>query len=181
MQFVQLLLTDQQVELLAAAARDGMNTPDIHSEDANELWRLHLLLQDASEKPSKYPPMGKMAASVRTLVRKNKGAAQPPRKNKRKQRQEGRRAWNIQRRKQRRIFAEEYNKAVEIMEAETAEHEANVAELIERTEKQAKFNVTDGFGQVVLEGVPAEFIVDSEGNSLLTEKKAKLHLPFRKG
>jgi transcription elongation GreA/GreB family factor len=196
---VQLLLTDEQAELAAAALLDAEeqlkedvnDLPELTSEDVafkesrlaeiQQVGRLFLLFQDASERPAKYPPTGKMASSVRTIVRRAKGASQPnTRRNRRKARQAERRAYRKFTRLHRREIAEQYNAAVEQMEKEQAEYEAAQRELEERIADQPTFTIRDGWGNDVMVGVPAEFILDAEGRPVLLEKKSKLHLPFRK-
>lgn len=183
MRFVSVLLTDEQAELAAAALRDAESalreelTDEEHTgeqaannervaEDARFAGRLSMLFQDAAENPTKYAPTGKMAATVRGIVRRAKGPAQPPRKNKRKARQEARMRTSKERRKFRRQIAENYNKARTIMEAEKAEMEQIHAETMARIEAQPKYKVVNAFGQSIIEGVPAEFVVRMDGEGL---------------
>lgn len=175
MRFVQLLLTDEQAELVAAACLDAERTviadegeESPAAEDAKQLGRLALLFQDAAERPAKYTPTGKLAATVRSVHRRAKGAAQPKPLNKRKQRQERRIRTAKERREMRRLFTQGYNEARERLEAERIEAESAQRELEERLEKQRKFKVVTADGDLIIAGVPAEFVVDEEtGESLL--------------
>jgi hypothetical protein len=181
--FVQLLLTAEQAELVAAALRDteaaireeGTNEETTSEEVANNervgeaaraVGRLSLLFADAAENPSKYPPQGKLASTVRDITRRAKGAAQPEgRKNKRKARQERRIATAKERRRYRREMAEGFNKAREIMEQEAAEAAEFQAEIEARISDQPKYNVVDAYGNLIVAGVPAEFVKTEEGES----------------
>lgn len=171
MRFVQLLLTDEQAEWTAAALRDaekdlkaqldelGDDAEMWMADDAAMLGRLSMLFQDAAEQPSKYPPTGKRAATVRTIVRRAKGAAQPQsRKNKRKSRQERRMRTAKERRRLRREVAESWNRAREIMEREAEEAREAYEALLARVADQPKYQVLDSAGNVVLDGIPAEFV-----------------------
>lgn len=186
MRFVQLLLTEDQAELAAAACRDAEQALAAESGDeweaqtaagdpvsqsfydAQQLGRLALLFRHASESPLQYPPTGKMATTVRSVVRRAKGAAQPKPLNKRKQRQERRMRTHKERRRFQKEITASYNAAREQMEAERLEAEQYWHEFQERIEKQAKFKVVTADGRTVVEGVPAEFvIVEETGENLL--------------
>lgn len=187
MKFVQLLVTDDQAELVAAALRDaeeqlkkvaaetdpqGLSREqyDGVNADMNALGRLQLLFQDASENPTKYPPTGKMAATVRGIARRAKGRSKTPSlSRKRASRHQRRRAERHFYRRNRKLI-ESYNKGLAEYEAAQAEYEASVAEVNERVKDQPTFSVTDGFGNVTLAGIPAEFIIDAEGKSLAAPK-----------
>lgn len=186
MRFVQLILTDEQAELAAAALRDAeaqlktMRTdadPETEKEadymsglggDIAQVGRLSMLFQDASENPSKYPPTGKMASTVRRITRRAKGYAETPSRSRRRaDRHQRRRAMRHFARRNREMV-EGYNRAVEMYEAEQAEVEAARAEVEERIERQPKFTILSGDGQTIMSGIPAEFVIAEEtGDSLL--------------
>jgi hypothetical protein len=184
--FVQLVLTEEHAQLAAEALAREIETgeaqradmealgfsPQTEDEAAEEaqLERVQLLLADAAAHPEKYPPTGKSAATVRTVVRRAKGAAQPKPLNKRKQRQEKRTRTHKERRKYRRQIAESYNRSVAIYEAEAKEAEEYQAELAARVESQPKFRVVGADGQPVISGIPAEFIVNEETEENLLPK-----------
>lgn len=173
MRFVQLLLSDEQAELVAAACLDAerkliAEEGEPAAEDAKQLGRLALLFQDAAESPLKYPPTGKTASTVRTVIRRAKGAAQPKPLNKRKQRQERRMRTAKERRQLRKVITKGYNEARERLEAERLEAEEYEREFQERIAKQRRYKVVNAYGDAVVEGVPAEFVLDEEtGENLL--------------
>lgn len=196
MKFIQLLLTDEQTELTAAALRDAEEAlkderadrggVEVTSEDATEnerlsadiaaVGRLMLLFQDASENPAKYPPTGKMAATVRSIARRAKGTPQPAsRRRRRADRHQRRRALRNAFRRNR-AFTEGYNRAYAIQEQEEQEYQAALAEIQERVKDQPKYAITDGFGNTIMAGVPAEFVLDAEGLPL-DSPKGKIVLP----
>lgn len=193
---VQILLTDEQAELAAAALRDaeaqlvelqseddGFETTseqrEVLQEDIARLGRLSLLFQDASENPAKYPPSPKMAASIKRFRKTVQGEAQPQSlRKKRSGRHQRRRATRHFFRRNRDLI-EGVNRAREMYEKEAEEHAQAVAEIEERVKDQPKFTVTDGFGNTIMAGVPAEFILDAEGLPL-EAAKGKIHVVERR-
>lgn len=168
MRFAQIVVTDEQAELISAALNDAAGNEDLHEDDAKQIGRLQLMFQDVTETPAKYPVTGKMAGTVRSIVRRAKGAAQPKPLNTRKARQEQRMRTAKERRRLRRQIAGSYNAAVEIMEQEQLEAEAARKEAEERFAKQPKYRVLTGDGNVLLDLVPAEMVVNVEtGENLL--------------
>lgn len=183
MRFVQLLLTDEQAELLAACARDAeiqlkeiaakseFPADDPAAEDAVTVGRLSMLLQDAAEQPAKYTPTGKTAATVRTIVRRAKGTAQPQsRKNKRKARQEERQRTSKVRRHYRKQIAQAWNESREKLEAEKQAAAEKREQDKARWATQPKFKVVLEDGTEVLGEIPAEFVVNEETGENLALK-----------
>lgn len=163
---VEIVLTDEQA-LMARLALDSLVSDDnyvMSEEETAEFERLSAFLGIVAEYPHKFPVTGKQAASVRSAVRRVRGAAQPQsRKNKRKARQERRQRYSKWRRRERKALAEQFNQAREIYEAEAKEVEAYWDELEQRIEKQAKFNIVTANGDTLVAGVPAEFIRKDDG------------------
>lgn len=183
MRFVQLLLTDEQAELTAAALRDAEkalkelaeeDVPEEHrsyvGENIAQIGRLSMLFQDMSENPAKYTPTGEMARTVRSIVKRAKGRPQIPSLRKKRADRHQRRRMERRYFRRNREYIEQYNRAVEITEAERAEAEANAAELAKRIEGQPTYTVTDGYGNVLMSGIPAEFVLDADGKSLAAPK-----------
>lgn len=199
MRSVQLLLTDGQAELVAAALRDaeealqleqetgvipGTTSEEVSrrerlAEDIAAVGRLALLFQDASENPAKYPPAPKMAASIRKFRKQVQGQAQPQSLRKRRASRHQRRRAERHFFRRNRDLIDGVNAAREAYEREAEEHARNIAEIEERVKDQSKFTVTDGFGNVVMAGVPAEFIITERDTSLQEEffSKPKLYVP----
>lgn len=191
--YVQPLLTDEQAELVAAALRDaelavmeelaGVVPGDAEDdadraeplrEDAAQLGRLALLFQDASENPAKYPPAPKMAASIRKFRKQVQGQAQPQSlRKKRASRHQRRRAERHFFRRNRDLI-DGVNAAREAYEREAEEHAKAVAEIEERVKDQPRFTVTDGFGNVIMAGVPAEFIKTEDGETPLLKPSIEI-------
>ena len=189
MKLVQLLLTDDQADLSAAALRDAeIALKQIRSETTNEatheeidadiaqLGRLQLLFQDASENPLKYKPSPKLA-TIRSIVKAAKVPVPVSRRKRRASRAQRRKAERHEYRRNQ-AYIENYNRAVELHAKDEAEHQAALDEIEKRIEGQPTFTVTDGFGNPVMAGVPAEFIVDANGENLRARREfAKLILP----
>lgn len=187
MRYVQPLLTDEQAELTAAALRDAeqalrelqseddgvevtseqVSQREAMQEDIAQLGRLSMLFQDASENPAKYPPAPKMAASIRKFRKRVQGQAQPQSlRKKRASRHQRRRAERHFFRRNRELI-EGVNRARELYEQEAEEHAKAVAEIEERVKDQPRFTITDGFGNTIMAGVPAEFIRTEDGETPL--------------
>lgn len=158
---VQIVLTDQIAELTAAALRDAANSEDATVEEAGIIYDASLLFMAASESPEKFPLTGKRAVSLTRRVRV-KGPPQPPRKNKRKARQERRQGWAKIRRRNRREMVDNYNAAVATIEAERAEMEMLYAEEQAKLADQPKFDVFAVDGSRLLGGIPESMIRPSE-------------------
>lgn len=186
MRYVQLLLTDEQAELTAAALRDAedvlraqvTNTEaaedDPAREDVQALGRLSMLFQDASENPAKYPPAPKVAASLKKFRKRVQGQAQPQSlRKKRAGRHQRRRAERHFFRRNRELI-EGVNAAREAYEKEAAEHAQAVAEIEERVKDQPRFTITDGFGNVIMAEVPAEFIRTEDGETPLLKPSIEI-------
>lgn len=185
MRFVQLLLTDDQAELAAAALRDaeltlkeevgkhkdetGDDFPEV-AEDLAQLGRLSMLFQDASENPSKYPPTGKMAVTVRSIVRRSRGQAETPTRSKRRSGRHQRRRAERHIFRRNREFIENFNRGQEMYEADRLEAEAAAAEIAKKVEGMPTYAVTDGQGNVLMSGIPALFVLDEDGKSLAAPK-----------
>jgi hypothetical protein len=167
-QFVQLVLTDDQALLVRFALDQIINDPErfvMEDEERADYERLAVFFGTAAAEPSRFPPTGAQASRVKSIVRRAKGPAQQlSRAKKRSQGQQKRD------RKARREMVEAYNAAFERMEAERAEMEQLQTELEARIENQPKFRVLTAGGQVLLDGVPAEFVVNAETGETLAPK-----------
>lgn len=180
MKLVQVLLTAEQADLVAQSLSDsyeelGAEIEKVEDEDGkavtagiqNVIGRLQLLFQDASENPLKYKPDPKNAI-VRSIVKAAKGPAQMPSRRKsradRHQRRKAERAFFRRNRK----MIEGYNAAMATQREEEAEYAAMLAEVEERVKDQPRFTITDGFGHTIMAGVPAEFVLNEEGEAPLT-------------
>ena len=136
----------------------------MEDEERAEYERLATFMGQVYTNPEAFPVMGESATKIRSIVRKAKGAAQPQsRRNKRKARQEQRQSRQKFLRQHRREFAQAYNEAREKMEAEMREAEEVMRAAEERIATQPKFQIKNVNGQVVLTDVPAEAILNAEG------------------
>lgn len=170
MQFVQVVLTDDQALLARAALDLILNDPERYvmtDEERADYERLAVFLGHVAQNPSEFPVTGKMATSVRKAVRRIAGPAQP--QSRRRKRSQGQQKRD---RKARRELVAAYNEAVARMEAERQEAEEAHRELLERIEPQPKYRVVSAGGEVILDGVPAEFIqpVDEDGPAITRDK-----------
>lgn len=199
MRYVQPLLTDEQAELTAAALRDAeaqlrelqldddgievtseqVSHREALQEDIAQLGRLALMFQDMSENPAKYPPAPKMAASLKRFRKRVVGPAQPQSLRKKRSSRHQRRRAERRLFRRNREYIEAVNQAREMYERDRLEHEQAVAEIAERVEGQPKFTITDGFGNVIMRDVPAEFILD-EGGASLHQQAQKIHVVERR-
>lgn len=167
MQPVQIVLTDD-LALKARLAIDNILADEnyvLKEEEEADYQRLAVALGQVAANPSAFPVTGKLAPSIRRVVRVAKGAAQPQsRRNKRKVRQQNRQGYAKWRRRERRRLVEEYNRAREIYEAEAREAEEAWAEIEARLEKQPKYSVVTLDGQTLVGEIPAEFIRKEDGS-----------------
>lgn len=165
MQPVEILLTDE-LALKARLAIDSILADDnyvMEDEEEADFKRLAVFLGQVATHPESFRPQGKNATRVRSLVRKAKGAAQPQsRRNKRKARQEKRQGYAKWRRREQKALAEKFNAAREIYEQEAREAEEYHAEQIARLEKQPKYKVVSMDGRVIVDEIPAEFILKQD-------------------
>lgn len=198
MRYVQPLLTDEQAELIAAALRDAerqltterdntfagrliddmpegaVTALERMDEDIASVGRLALLFQDASENPAKYPPAPKMAASLKRFRKRVAGPAPPQSLRKKRSGRHQRRRAERRLFRRNREYIEAVNQAREMYERDRLEHEQAVAEIEERIQGQPRFVITDGFGNVIMRDVPAEFIKAEDGETPLL--KPTLHV-----
>jgi hypothetical protein len=181
LRFVQVLLTDEQADLVAAALVDAAKSLDPSGEeigpageDAAAVGRLALLFRDASNNPLKYKP-SPASDVVRSIVKAAKVPQPQSRSKRRAGRHQRRRALRHAFRRDRE-FIDGYNKAQALQEKEQAEYDAMVAEVTERTADQPKYTITDSFGNELLSGIPAEFVLDGSGTSLLDIASAKIEI-----
>lgn len=133
MRLVQLVLTDDQaLQLHAAAAFAAEHPEDSGADEAavRDLQQLSMFFAAVADSPERFPVRAQ-SAKLKKLARhlRPKGPAQPQsRRNKRKARQEQRTSFHKKRRKERQTIAEEFNRAVALIEAERREIEALRAE-----------------------------------------------------
>lgn len=132
-------------------------------EERTEFERLAVFLGQVAASPELFPPTGKNANRIRSIVRRVKGPAQPPRKPKRHARLEKRQGRQKFLRQHRRELAAEYNSAREKFELERAEMEEMIRATEERIAKQPKFQIKDVQGNVVVRDIPAEAILREDG------------------
>lgn len=124
MGFVQVVLTDDHIDMLAAAIGDVAISPSDEPELFSEYQTLEAFLDRVAAHPEAFPVTGRMAKSIKHRMRLIKGPSQPPsRRSKRKARQERRMRTAKARRQERREFVEQYNAAREALEAERLEAE----------------------------------------------------------
>jgi hypothetical protein len=162
-QFVQLLLTDEQalylnasVDLLLADTERFVMT----DEERDNYQRLSVFFSEVVRNPAHFAPTGEMADTVKSIVRKLKGPAQPQsRRNRRKARQERRMSFRKRERAQRRENAEMYNAAMAALEAERVEAEAAWQEIAERYANEPKVMVLTADGVPVMTDIPASMVV----------------------
>lgn len=171
MRFAQLVLTDDQLDLVAGALADAAKQEELNDDDLQQLGVLQEFMELARDEPHRFPITGKQAGSIRTAVRRAKGAAQPQsRKNKRKARQEKRIRTSKERRKFRKQIAESYNAAMEVQRRENEEIEQLHREIEERVAAQPKYRLLAGDGTILMDGIPAEFIVSVDTEESLLPK-----------
>lgn len=162
MQFVQLLLTDDQASKLKVAVDLILEDPERYvmtEEETEDYQRLSVYFTAVAGSPAHFAPSGEMAKSVKRIMRRAKGPAKPQsRRNKRKERQAARQGGAKRRRAERREAAEQYNAALaEVMEQQ-AKAEAEQAELMARLEAEPKFQIVNAAGQVMFDGIPESMI-----------------------
>lgn len=166
MQFAEIVVTDQQA-LMARLALDTMLAdPEryaMEDEERADFERLAVFLGQVAQSPGSFPVSGKNAARIRSIVRRAKGPAQPARKPKRHARLEQRQHRAKFLRTNRRELAEQYNAAVATFEADRIEAEEFMRAAEERIAGQPKFAVKDMAGNIVLADIPAEAILNAEG------------------
>lgn len=164
MQFVQMLITDEQALKIRLAIDLVLQDPErfvMTDDERTEYERLAVFFGHAGVNPSAFSPTGEMAQTVKTLVRRAKGPAQPQsRRNRRKLRQERRRGWQKLQRKQRREMAEQLNAAMERLLKDQEEAEAAAQELQAKYEADRKFDLYDGFGNLIMSGIPESALRD---------------------
>lgn len=178
MQFVETLITDDQALKIRLALDLILQDPDRYvmtDEERDEYQRLAVFYGVVATDPSRFAPTGKNAQTVKSIVRRVKGPAQPQsRRNRRKMRQERRRAHQKLMRSQRREFAEQYNAAMQTLRSEAEEAGRAAAEVEERFAAEPKVMVLAADGTPVMRGIPASMVVP-EPESL--DEAPKIILP----
>ena len=138
MQFVQLVLSDEQAQLVAMAIPLAMQNTSPDQWDADEeraaqmeseLQRLDMFFTGVASEPSRFPVTGRMADRLKTAARKAKGPAQ--RVSRRKVRSQGQQKRD---RAARREAVAAYNQARERVEQDMQEMEAAHAERVAQIE-----------------------------------------------
>jgi septal ring factor EnvC (AmiA/AmiB activator) len=177
-QFVQTLITDEQALKIRLAIDMILQDPErfvMTDEERQEYERLAVFYGHAVTNPSAFSPTGEMAQTVKKLVRRAKGPAQPKSlRNKRKARQARRRAWQKIQRQQRREMAEQFNAAVEQLAKDREEAEAAAQELAAKYETEHKFDLFDGFGNLIMAGIPESALRD---HAVVEGEKPHIILP----
>lgn len=144
--FVQVVLSTSQAYLLGVAADEAAGRKDISPQAKDNLERLSVFMYDVSTDPSRYPLTGKSAASLRSMFRQAKGAAQPPRNpNKRKRRQAERQGGHKTRRRNRQAAVAKFNAELD------AAYEAELA-----ASQSAQLTVDDALATANLEQPASE-------------------------
>jgi len=178
MQLTQLLLADEQALKVRLAIDLVLQDPErfvMTDEERNEYERLAVFFGTVASDPSRFAPTGEMAQTVKSLVRRARGPAQPQSgRNKRKVRQERRQGFAKRRRAQRREFAEAYNAAVERVERDMAE----------KYDKEPKFMILRADGVPIMTDIPASMVVpmvdqirETEEGPLVTAPLGSIILP----
>lgn len=161
MQFAQVLLTDEQALMSATAIRLILEDEEryvLTDEERDGFTKLAGFFGLVAERPTAFAPKGAMARSVKSIVRRAKGAAQPvsqtkARKAKRSQGQQKRD------RQAARELRAHFNAAREKYEAERAEMEAMDRELEERFANEPRVQVVDVNGRILMSEIPASMVV----------------------
>jgi hypothetical protein len=165
-QFAAPVITDHQAQLLRVALDAVLADEErfvLTEEERADYERLAVFFGQVSVSPGSFPLPPEMATRIRKVVRRAKGAAQPPRKPKRHARLEARQGRQKFLRKNRRELAAQYNEARQKMEDEMREAEELIRAAEERIATQPKFSIKDVHGQVVLRDIPAEAILREDG------------------
>jgi len=170
-QLVQILLTDEQAKLLAAAAdvtlRSNEDKTDgliaLEDTEKTDLERLATFMAIVATEPGKFPLEGRMAQTLKTARRTktpnpNAGNTGASTRNKRKDRQERRARTHIVRRLKRREFVKEYNRARIVAETEIAELTAIQEARQKQIESEPKFDLLDTMGTVIMSDIPQSMI-----------------------
>lgn len=165
---VEVVLTDELCLKARLAIDELLARPDeyvMDDEERHDFERLAVFFGYLVEHPQEFPPTGRMAAKIKANLKppKQPRTTSESTSNARKRRQERRQGGSKRRRAEAREYATAYNEARARMEAELAEAEEAHAALLARLEGQAKFSIVAADGQVLLEGVPEEFIRDEDG------------------
>lgn len=151
---------------MARYAIDALLADENHittDEERADFERLAVFLGQVAASPESFPLTGKNASRIRSVIRRAKGPAQPPRKSKRHARLEKRQGRQKFLRENRRELAAQYNAARQQMEDEMREAEEHIRATEERIAKQPKFSIKDANGNIALSDIPAEAILREDG------------------
>lgn len=175
MQPVQIALTDD-LALKARLALDHLLADEEHvqltDEERADFERLAVIFGQVATHPEQFKPTGRLAARIKKVGRRVQGPAQPQsHRNKRKARQERRQRYHKWRRRERKALAEMHNRAMEQYERERQEMEAFYRAVEERIASQPKFQIKDIHGNIVLSDIPAEAILNAEGEPAFPQSK----------
>jgi len=185
-QLVELVFTDQQVGLLAAAVDTTLRSADdeehglltLEDEERTAFEQLQVFLTSVFTSPRAFPVTGRMAIPKKKSVAEKlhlKGTSESTR-NKRKARQAKRQGGHKRRRLEQRKMAANYNQARTVMEAELQEIQEIQEQRQAEIALEPKFDITDIMGNVVIAGVPESMIRPAEVG-LTPEQLAELASP----
>ena len=162
MQFVELVISDEQALMTRLALDIILNDPEryvLSDEERQQYERLAVFFGTAAADPSRFPLSGRQAKTIKSIVRKAKGPAQPQsRRNRRKVRQAQRQSFHKRRRQELREFKDEYNEAMKKLAAEAEEAQRAAEEMQAKYEAEPKFAVYDGVGNLIMAGIPESAI-----------------------
>ena len=160
MQFAQILVTDDQALKTRLALDLILQDPERYEmtdEERADYERLAVFFGLVATNPSHFAPSGDMARTVKSIIRRAKGPAQPQSQSKRRaKRSQGKQKRD---RAARRLAVEQYNEAYQAYEKDRLDFEEYERELIERFEKEPKVMILRADGQVIMSDIPASMVV----------------------
>jgi hypothetical protein len=151
-QFAQILLSDEQALMTRLALDLILNDPERYQmtdEERADYERLAVFFGTVAAEPSRFAPTGERARTVKSIVRRAKGPAQPA--SRRKPRSQGQQKRD---RAARREAVEMFNAAREAYLKDQQDLEEYMREQQERYESARKWDIYNDAGQLVLAGVP---------------------------
>lgn len=161
MQFAQIVVTDDQALKTRLAIDLILQDPErfvMTDEERADYERLAVFFTVVANEPSRFPPTGSAARSVKSMVRRAKGAAQPQSRRKPKRTQGQQKRDRVARRE----YVAQYNAAVEQYEKEAAEAAEYEQELVEKFANEPRVQILRADGVVIMSDIPASMVVPME-------------------
>lgn len=160
MQFAQVLVTDDQALKTRLALDLILQDPERYEmtdEERADYERLAVFFGLVATNPSHFAPTGEMARTVKSIIRRAKGPAQPQSQSKRRlKRSQGKQKRD---RAAKRLAVEQYNEAFAAYEKDRLDFEEYERELVERFKDEPRVQVLRADGVVIMSDIPASMVV----------------------